>query len=60
MDLGEGERGRIWHEGLMGEQLGGGHGGCHQVDVGVTLGTRSWSVHRKPPANSRLMPVESP
>lgn len=52
--------GRIWSEGLGEEQLWGGHEGCHRMDVRVTLGTRSRSVDRKPPANSRLMPVESP
>lgn len=44
----------------MGDQLGGGNEGCHLVDIGVTVGMRSQSVDRKLPANSRLMPVESP
>ena len=52
--------GRIWSEGLVEEQLRGGHEGCHRMAIRVTLGTRSRSVDRKPPANSRLMPVESP
>lgn len=56
---GKGRMGRIWSEGLVEEQLQGGHEGCHRVDIRVTLGTRSRSVDRKPPDNSRLTPVES-